>query len=67
MNQVKLSIDDYLEREFPPGSSRPTKQTIRNMIRRNELNGRKIGHRWYIITEITTGNQECDEILRAIS
>lgn len=67
MQALKLTIDEWLEREFPPGGSRPSAQTVRNMIRRGEITGKKFGRRWYIVTEITTGNAETDAILRAIS
>lgn len=67
MNTIKLSVEDWIENNFPLGSSRPTAQTVRNMIRRGEITGKKFGRRWYIVTEITTGNAETDAILRAIS
>lgn len=64
---TKITVKEWLDREFPPGSSRPTPRTVTRMIKRGELKAKKFGRKWYILTEVTTGNAECDEILRAIS
>lgn len=67
MTTVKLTIKDWIAKNFPPGSSHVPPYKVRGMIERGELKAQKIGRMWYILDEITTGDTECDEILRAIS
>jgi hypothetical protein len=67
MQTIKLTVKAWIEQEFPPPSTPPTTQTVRNWIRDKVINGKKIGNIWYVITEPTTGNEEIDQILREIS
>lgn len=67
MQTIKLTVKAWIDREFPPPSTPPHEQTVRNWLRDGVLKGVKFGNIWYVITEPTTGNEEIDQILREIS
>lgn len=71
MQNIKITPEDYIAQEFAGCSKPPTRQTVRNWIRRKVLPGEKIGGRWFVFvqdkTPASTGNEELDAILKKIS
>lgn len=61
--QIKMSIDEFLQTEFSPGS-RPHRATIINRIKAGIYKGVREGRNWYILKDISTGDARADEILR---
>ncbi len=62
MLQKKMGIPEYIRTEFTP-NSRPHPTTVIRQIERGDLNGVKIGGRWYVIKDMSTGDPLADEIL----
>lgn len=62
MLQKKMGILEYIQSEFTP-DSQPHPTTVRRRIERGDLKGVKIGGRWYVIKDMSTGDPLADEIL----
>lgn len=62
MIEQKQTLTEYLL-SFTPGS-RPHRATVIRRIMRGDLPGIKEGGTWYIIRQISTGDDRADEILR---
>lgn len=67
MAASKISIHDYIQREFGECSAPPTPQTVRNHIRAGIVPGVKIGRKYYVLTEKSTERPDIADILRKIS
>lgn len=62
MLQRKMSIAEYLRTEYTPASA-PHPTTVIRQIERGDLKGVKIGGRWFVVKDISTGDTRADEIL----
>lgn len=61
-----IDISEFTNRVWGPKGTPPTDQAIRNMVRRDELPGRKIGRKWYIdwkLYQMNTGDNLVDKVL----
>lgn len=61
----KMSIDEYLEREFTEGS-RPTRRTVVNWIKTGVIEGVELGGKfWVYEPEITDADSLVQKVLRS--
>jgi len=60
----KMSIDQYLEREFTP-EARPTQKTVINWIKSGKLDGVKFVGKWYVYETLTEADLMVERVLRS--
>lgn len=64
MRKRKMSIEQYLEREFTP-ESRPTQKTIVNWIKNGHVDGVKFGGKWWVYETLTEADRMVERVLRS--
>lgn len=60
----KMSIEQYLEREFTP-ESRPTQKTVKNWINKGVVDGVKFGGRYWVYETVTEADRMVERVLRS--
>ena len=68
MSSELINVEEFQLRVWGKNGTPPTKQAIRNMMRREEVPGVKIGRLWYIdwkLYQKLTGDDLVDQVLRA--
>lgn len=63
MIEKKMSVSEYIDSEFT-AASKPHPVTIIRQIKSKKLPGLKVGGRWYVIKDVSTGDNLADEIMR---
>ena len=64
MRKRKMSIEQYLEREFTP-ESRPTQKTIVNGIKNGQVDGVKFGGKWWVYETLPEADRMVERVLRS--
>lgn len=64
MNKRKMSIEQYLDREFTL-ESRPTPKTVRNWLEKGVIDGVKLGGNWYVYETVTEADRLVERVLRS--
>ena len=61
----KMSISQYIEREFTPGSE-PARKTVLNWIKDGAIEGIEIGGKYYVYEDNSDAQFLINKVLRAI-
>lgn len=65
MKRRKMSIDQYLEREFSPGSE-PCRKTVINWIKAGVIDGVELGGKYWVYEPyMTETDNMVDRVLRS--
>ena len=64
MRRRKMSIREYLEREFTPESA-PCNATVVKWIEEGHIPGERIGKSWFVYADITSSELLVEKVLRA--
>ncbi|NRA15235.1 MAG: hypothetical protein HRU04_07015 [Oceanospirillaceae bacterium] len=64
--QKKMSIDEYISREFVEGAG-PGRRTIVSLIKKGIVPGISIGWKYWVYEQITVADELINSVLRKVS